>query len=125
MTTTQKHSIIVHPDGSFTSNVTCVGAETAKPKAMKKRTISMQQFAEMVKELAVSIGQQYYCVRCNMSHHLDLDKEPKFTFSCYIHAATWITGISPLDALQKLKDYISPPVSDIQDVVIDMKGLPL
>lgn len=85
---------------------------------MKK--ISMKKFAAEVKTLAELNGKTYYNVRVTIAHFTNMSMT--FVFDCYIDGYSWHSGATTEEALQKLKDVISPPVSDIDDAFIELIG---
>lgn len=82
------------------------------------RIISMAEFLTEVGKLAKQVNQEYYLAKCEIRQ--TSSGNIHYEFTCYIHTKTHVSGKTPNEALQLMKDLISAPKpSTIKDVILE------
>lgn len=84
------------------------------------KTISMAEFKNEVRKIAIKQKRTYYTIKAEMGEFLKdgSSNGDRIEFTVYIDGYSHISGKTPRECLEKLRDRISPKKSIIEEVLV-------
>jgi len=83
------------------------------------KTISMAEFKNEVRKIAIKQKANYYTVKAELGEFLHENGQSDRTeFTVYVAGFSHISGKTPNECLTKLRERISPKKSIIEDVLV-------